>query len=230
LEFITGCKTEWNLVFLNIHNFSLTFALTLKESTSLGNLKNMNDAQLTYLVKTGVKEAFQELFERYGPRIYQFSYSYLRDREDSEELVQDVFLKIWEKRESLDRSKNIKAFIFKIAVNSLYDLIRRKNIENAYKDFAAANFVQTTDHTWHKVIFDEMLENLDRLVKQMPPERQRVFKLSREEGLTSDEIARKLNLSKRTVENQLYRAVAFLKKNYTTESLFAMLFLSLWCG
>jgi RNA polymerase sigma-70 factor (family 1) len=217
-------------VFLNIHNFSLTFALTLKESTSLGNLKNMNDAQLTYLVKTGVKEAFQELFERYGSRIYQFSYSYLRNREDSEELVQDVFLKIWEKRESLDRSKNIKAFIFKIAVNSLYDLIRRKNIEKAYKDFAVANFVQPTDHTWHQVIFDEMLENLDRLVKQMPPERQRVFKLSREEGLTSDEIARKLNLSKRTVENQLFRAVAFLKKNYTTESLFAMLFLSLWCG
>jgi RNA polymerase sigma-70 factor (family 1) len=214
---------------LKIHLFSLTFALLLK-NYSLGNLKNMNDAQLTYLVKTGVKEAFQELFERYGPRIYQFSYSYLKNREDSEELVQDVFLKIWEKRDSLDKSKNIKSFIFKIAVNSIYDFIRRKNIEYAYKDFAAAHFVQSADSTWHQVIFDEMLKNLDGLVKQMPPERQKIFKLSREEGLSSEEIAKKMNLSKRTVENQLYRAITYLKKNYTTESMFSMLFLFLWCG
>lgn len=196
----------------------------------MGNIKNTTDARLTYLIKTGVKEAFQELFERYGPRIYQFSYSYLKNGEDAEELVQDVFLKIWEKRDSLDDSKNIKSFIFKVAVNAIYDFIRRKNIESAYKDFAEANFEKQPNSTWHQVIFSEMLANLDRLVKQMPPERQKIFRLSREDGLTSEEIARKLNLSKRTVENQLYRAIALLKKHYTTDSLFAMLFFSLWCG
>jgi RNA polymerase sigma-70 factor (family 1) len=195
----------------------------------VGNLKNMTDTRLTYLVKTGLKEAFEELFERYCPRIYQFSYSYLKNREDAEELVQDVFLKIWEKREMLDTSKNIKSFIFKIAVNSIYDFIRHRNIETAYKEFAAANFEQSTDNTWHQVIFDEMFENLDRLVKQMPPERQKIFKLSREEGLSSEEIARKLDLSKRTVENQLYRAIAFLKAHYSLDTLFTLLFLSLWC-
>jgi RNA polymerase sigma-70 factor (family 1) len=196
----------------------------------LGNLKNTTDAKLTYLIKTGVKEAFQELFERYAPRIYQFSLSYLKNEQDAEELVQDVFLKIWEKRESLDKSKNIKAFIFKVAVNTIYDFIRRKNIESAYKEFASVNFESQPDSTWHQVIFDEMIDNLDILVKQMPAERQKIFRLSREDGLTNDEIASKLNLSKRTVENQLYRAITFLKKHFRTDSLFALLFLYLWCG
>jgi RNA polymerase sigma factor (sigma-70 family) len=93
----------------------------------LGNLKNTSDAKLTFLIKTGVKDAFQELFERYEPRIYSFSFSYLQNAQDSEELVQDVFLKIWENRASLDKTKNTKAFIFKVAVNTIYDFIRRKN-------------------------------------------------------------------------------------------------------
>ncbi len=196
----------------------------------MGNLKITTEANLIYLIKTGVKEAFQELFERYAPRIYQFSLSYLKNEQDAEELVQDVFLKIWEKRESLDKSKNIKAFIFKVAVNTIYDFIRRKNIESAYKDFASSNFDLQPDSTWHQVIIHEMIDNLDVLVKQMPAERQKIFRLSREDGLTNDEIAQKLNLSKRTVENQLYRATAFLKKHFRTDSLFALLFLYLWCG
>ncbi|RIH63741.1 RNA polymerase sigma-70 factor [Mariniphaga sediminis] len=196
----------------------------------MGNQKNISDTRLTYLVKEGVKGAFQELFERYAPRIYQFSLSYLKNEQEAEEQVQDVFLKIWEKRESLDRSKSIKAFIFKIAVNSIYDFTRRKNIENAFKDFARADFDLQSDSTWHQVIFDEMLDSLDVLVKQMPTERQKIFRLSREEGLTNDEIARKLNLSKRTVENQLYRAIAYLKEHFKTESLLALLFFYLWCG
>lgn len=196
----------------------------------MGNLKNTTDSNLTSLIKTGVKEACQELFERYAPRIYQFSLSYLKNHQDAEELVQEVFLKIWEKRDALDKSKNIKAFIFKVAANAIYDFIRRKNIENAYKDFASANFESQPDSTWHQVIFDEMIDNLDILVKQMPAERQKIFRLSREDGLSNHEIALQLNLSKRTVENQLYRAIAFLKKHFRTDSLFALLFLYLWCG
>lgn len=193
-------------------------------------LKYTTDDRLAYLIKTGVKEAFQELFERYAPRIYQFSLSYLKNKQDAEELVQDVFLRIWEKRESLDKSKNIKAFIFKVAVNTIYDFIRRKNIESAYKEFAGTDFESQPDSTWHQVIFDEMLHNLDILTKQMPPERQKIFRLSREDGMTNEEIARKMNISKRTVENQLYRAIAFLKKHFRTDSLFTLLFLYLWCG
>jgi len=192
--------------------------------------ENISDAELALKIKAGEKNAYQELFERYAPRIFQFSLSYLKSQADAEELVQDVFLKIWEKREILDQSKNIKSFIFKVAVNTIYDFIRHKNIENAYNDFARANFETTSNNTWHTVIFDEMQENLQKLVAQLPGQQQKIFQLSKEEGLTSEEIAVKLNLSKRTVENHLFRAVSFLKENFRRDSFISVLFFYLICG
>jgi RNA polymerase sigma-70 factor (ECF subfamily) len=194
------------------------------------NLKNYKDFELVPLIKKGIKTAYEELFERYAPRIYQFSLSYLKNELDAEGLVQDVFLKIWERREKLDSTKNIKSFIFKIAVNSIYDLIRSRNIEHAFQDFIQAQENSNTDSTWHTVILEEMLMNLDKLVKQMPEQRRKIFQMSREKDLSNDEIANELNLSKRTVENQLYRAIVFLKKHFNTDSLLALLFFYIWCG
>jgi len=192
--------------------------------------ENISDSDLAGKVKTGEKNAYQELFERYSPRIYQFSLSYLKNKSDAEELVQDVFLKIWEKRETLDQSKNIESFIFKVAVNTIYDFIRHKNIENAFNDFARANFETDSNNTWHTVIFDEMTANLKELVAKLPEQQQKIFQLSKEEGLASEEIAEKLNLSKRTVENHLYRAVSFLKENFRRDSFISVLFFYLICG
>ena len=74
--------------------------------------KKISDANLAHRIKYGEKDACQELFERYAPKIYHFSLSYLKNEADAEELVQDVFLKVWEKREILDASQNVKAYIF----------------------------------------------------------------------------------------------------------------------
>lgn len=194
------------------------------------NFETNNDSELARKIKNGEKTAYQELFDRYAPRIYLFSKSYLKNEADAEELVQDVFLKIWEKRETLDQTKNIKSFIFKIAVNIIYDFIRHKNIENAFNDFAQPIFESGSNNTWHTVIFDEMQENLQKLVSLLPEQQQKIFQLSKEEGLTNEEIAAKLNLSKRTVENHLYRAVSFLKGHFKNGSVISLLFFYLGCG
>jgi RNA polymerase sigma-70 factor (family 1) len=184
---------------------------------------NTNDSDLARRIKHGEKNAYQELFERYAPIIFQFSLSYLKNKADAEELVQDVFLKIWEKREILDGAQNIKAYIFKIAVNTIYDFIRRKNIEKTFNDFAQVNFNKSSNVTWDTVIFEEMQTTLNELVAQMPEQRRRVFYLSKRKGLTNSQIAQKLDLSKRTVENQLYRALDFLKENLKNELVFTVL-------
>ena len=181
-------------------------------------------------LRLGEKKAYQELFERYAPRIYQFSISYLKNKLDAEELVQEVFLKLWEKRSELDQTKNIKSFIFKIAVNTIYDFIRKKNIENAFNDFARLNFKSGENYTWHEVIFEDMKQNLQKLVAQLPKQQQKIFYLSKEKGLTNEEIATQLNLSKRTVENHLYRAIAHLKKHFVDDSLLTFLFFYLLYG
>jgi len=192
--------------------------------------KKISDAELVHLIKSGEKEAYRDLFEKYAPKIYQFSLSYLKNEEDSKELVQEVFIKVWEKREILDSSQNIKSYIFKIAVNAIYDFIRHKNIESAFNDFARVNFDIHSNNTWDNIIFEEMKSTLNKLVHQLPEQRRKIFNLSKRKGLSNDEIAQKLNISKRTVENQLYRAITNLRKHLKKDSVIALLFFYIICS
>ena len=173
----------------------------------------MTDQRLALNVKMGDKNAFRELFERYSSQIRRFAFSYLKNNDDANELVQNTFLKIWEKRDLIDTSKNIKAFIFTITVNIIYDFIRRKNIEVAFQDYTSSNHHSEDNNTWNFVIFNEMKQNIHDLVNKLPKQQQIVFNLSKMEELSNDEIAVMTGLSKRTVENHLYRAVSFLKQN-----------------
>lgn len=187
------------------------------------------DKQIIEELKEGSKEAFRYLFDIFGPKIYAFALSYLKSKADAEELLQEVFLKLWEIRAGLDSSRSIKSFLFKICINLIYDLIRRKNIEQTYLHYSGTNNSDFGDNTWQEVIYQDMLNNLSNLVATMPEQRQRIFRLSKEDGLSNDEIANQLQLSKRTVENQLYRAVSFLKDKIGSGSLPALLFFFLHC-
>lgn len=187
------------------------------------------DKQIVEQLRGGSKEAFRLLFDELGPKIHAFAFSYLKNEADAEELLQDVFLKLWEIRSSLDSTRNIKSFLFKICINLIYDFIRRKNIEQAYLDFSGKNNPSFSDNTWHEVIYNDMLNNLHQLVSAMPEQRQRIFRLSKEDGFSNEEIAKQLDLSRRTVENQLYRAVSFLKDKLGTGSIPALLFFFLHC-
>lgn len=180
-------------------------------------------------LREGSKEAFRFLFDTYGPKIFAFAISYLKNEDDAEELLQEVFLKLWEVRANLDCSKNIKSFLFKICINLIYDFIRKRNITQAYIDYLIQNHTSFDNNTWQEVVYNDMINNLQVLVTQMPEQRQRIFRLSKEEGLTIEEIAQKLNLSHRTVENQLYRAVSFLKEKLGTRSIALLLFYFLHC-
>lgn len=190
----------------------------------------MDDETLASLIKAGEKEAFEALFKKYSKRVYYFSISYLKNENDAEEIVQELFIRLWNNRSTLDQSKNIKAYIFKITVNIIYDYIRHKNIEDAFKEYAKVNFDISSNNTWHQVVFDEMNTKMDKLVSMMPQQRRKIFLMSREDGLSNEEIARKIGISKRTVENHLYSAISFLKEHFTQNSLCTILFLYLFCS
>lgn len=188
------------------------------------------DRRAVEQLKEGSKAAFHHLFDTYGPKIFAFAMSHLRNEAEAEELLQEVFLKLWEVRENLDSSKNIKSFLFKICINLIYDFIRKKNLSKAYVDYSVHNPSFSCNNTWQEVIYHDMINHLQCLVAHMPEQRQRIFRLSKEEGLSVEDIALKLNLSPRTVENHLYRAVSFLKEKLAIRSIPALLFYFLHIG
>ena len=188
---------------------------------------DIDDQELTKLLKEGSKDAFRQLYNRYGSKIHRFALNYLKSEYDAEELVQDVFLKLWDKRNFLDSSGNIKSYIYKVAVNSIYDFIRHKNIEQAFHEFSMGK-TEESDDTWEEVVYNDMLAQIEQLMKQMPEQRRKIFKMSKEYGLSNAEIAKSLSLSKRTVENQLYRARTFLKDNLDRSSILSVLFIYLF--
>jgi RNA polymerase sigma-70 factor (family 1) len=196
----------------------------------MGNALNDQEREIIEQLRDGSKDAFRLMFDEVGPKIYAFALSYLKNEFEAEELLQEVFLKLWEVRSSLDSSRNLKSFLFKICINLIYDFIRRKNIEQVYLDYSEKNNPSSGDNTWHEVIYNDMLNNLQQLIAAMPEQRQRIFRMSKEDGLSNEEIADRLNLSKRTVENQLYRAVSFLKEKINTGSIPALFFFFLHCN
>jgi len=191
--------------------------------------KEISEQMLVIQLKDGSQQAFKHLFDRYTPKIYRFAISYLKSEADAEELVQNVFLKLWERRESLDESRNVKSYIFKIAINCIYDLAREKKYWRTYKEFVSHNLVRDNEFTWNEVVYNELSENVNLLLDQMPPQRKKIFLMSRKQGISNKEIAASLNISQRTVENQIYRAVSYLKEKIKTRSLFFLLFFYLNC-
>ncbi|MGQ7870455.1 RNA polymerase sigma-70 factor [Sunxiuqinia sp. sy24] len=189
--------------------------------------REISDHQLTRFLKEGSKDAFRVLYDRYGTKIHRFALGYLKSEHDAEELVQDVFLKLWDKRHLLNDSGNIKSYLYKVAVNSIYDFIRRKNLEQAFHEFASGA-TNEVDSTWDEVVYNDMLAQINQLMEQMPEQRRKIFKLRKEKGLSHEEIAESLGLSKRTVENQVYRATTFLKENLKQNSVLALLFIYLF--
>ena len=184
---------------------------------------DIKDQTLVIQLKDGSQLAFKQLFDRYTPRIYRFAISYLKSDADAEELVQDVFLKLWEKRETLDESQNIRAYIFKIAINSIYNLSKKKNYKQVYNEFVKNNFIQGNEFTWNEVMYNELVDSLNLHIDKMPAQRRDIFLMSRKDGLSNQEIAKNLNISLRTVENQIYRSVSYLREQLKPNSVFLLL-------
>jgi RNA polymerase sigma-70 factor (ECF subfamily) len=170
--------------------------------------------------------AFNTLFRKYGDRLYRFAYSYLKSESEAEELVQEVFTRIWEKRSKLKEELSFKSFIFTIAFNIIRKHFRTKAILSGY--FRSEVFDDLDLQTSQKITYDSLYQYIVGLVDQLPERRKIIFIKSRLEGLSIKEIADELKLSHKTVENQISTALKFLRTNIKRENLSAILFFCLF--
>jgi RNA polymerase sigma-70 factor (ECF subfamily) len=159
-------------------------------------------------LKQDDERAFDALFRHYSALVYRFSYSYLKSRPEAEEIVQECFLKIWEKRQQLHDDVPLKGYLFTTAHHAILNQLRRKQHHLRYQAHSATldpvNVGNEAEYTELESLYRSALDKL-------PPKRREIFILSRQQGLSYPEIARQLNLSVKTVEAQMSHALKFLR-------------------
>ncbi|TSA36092.1 MAG: RNA polymerase sigma-70 factor [Porphyromonadaceae bacterium] len=185
-----------------------------------------NESLLERNLSRGNLLAFNTLYKEYSGRLYSFAFGYLKSEDESEELVQEVFTIIWEKRADLKEELSFKSFLFTIAFN----IIRKHFRTKAHlSDYFKSGLCDDTDvQTAQQVSYDSLYQYITKIIDQLPKRRRGIFMKSRLEGLTIREIAEELKISHKTVENQLTDALKFIRTNLDREYLPAILFFALF--
>jgi len=176
-----------------------------------------NDCILAARIKDNDLEAFETLFNRYKKRLYFFSIRYLSDHVEAEEVVQTVFISVWEHRKSLDESKSVKSYIFKSAVNLIYNFLKKEAVRRKYLDSELRNFEKSANQTYDNIFRDDLEKRINIILSSMPPQQHKIFTMSRSDGYSIETISKKLGVSVRTVENQIYRASKLIKENLKSD-------------
>ncbi|MCG8306365.1 MAG: RNA polymerase sigma-70 factor [Cytophagales bacterium] len=190
----------------------------------------IDERQLVLRLKDGDQASFHTLYSTYAPKLFAFSKRYLNSQEDAEEIVQEVFFRIWEKKDNIDENQSFSSYVIQAAKHRIFNGFRKKVNEQAYLDFIIYADDSSKNFTQLDVEYKEIKNKAEVAIDAMPPKRQEIFRLSREAGLKNKEIAEKLQISVKTVENQMGQALKFLRKElngYHTLGL-TMLLSPLW--
>jgi RNA polymerase sigma-70 factor (family 1) len=164
-------------------------------------------------IQNDSRSAYTVLFKKYANKIYHLALFYYHNKEDAEEVVQEVFLKIWIKRKAIKDPAAFPSLLYTTAKNMIYDSFKKQVHIKAYTEHLKLySFHKQTQNTEETVIYNELETYYEDLLKRMPEKRREVFILSRKHGLTHQEIADQLNISIRTVEEHIHQSLKYLKK------------------
>ncbi|MCJ8164045.1 RNA polymerase sigma-70 factor [Pontibacter sp. E15-1] len=165
-------------------------------------------------LKAGDVSAFENLYRLFEPKLYAFALRLVRNREDAEEIVQEVFLKVWEGRHLLEPDQNVDGYLFSIAKHLVYNKARRKAYEFAFAQYIAVAGERTGCFTEQAVEFKDLTKLLEDAYDALPPVRRQVFVMSRVEGKSNSEIAQLLNTSNSNIENHLHKALKAIRQKF----------------
>jgi len=187
------------------------------------------DKKYVETLKSGDYDSFDVLFRKYAERIYAFTLGLTKQSMIAEEITQIVFIRIWEKREKINEYYSFKSFLFSIAYHEIISWLRKEKSEKR----KIASYVNDKDYLSLETEISIEFNNLENLVNgsinSFPEKRRQIYKLSREQGYSNKEIAEKLEISVKTVENQMTSALKTLKdklhQNMLMGTLFYFLFL-----
>ncbi len=176
----------------------------------LHQIMNITQEIIERLAK-GDHEAFRRVFNEAYPKVYAFSVGFIKNADDAKDIAQTVFIRLWTKREALASVKNFDTYLYVVTKHTVLNYLA--SIKAYYVDISEARDV-TSDMVSpvEQMEASDLKLLVDMVVSRMPSQRQSIYRMSREEGMTNDEIAERLGLKKKTVENHLNLALNDIRK------------------
>jgi len=168
---------------------------------------------ITQRIAAGDTEAFRICFDELHQEVYGYAFHYFRSNTLAEDLVQEVFAKIWSHRWTLDPGQGIKPYLYRTARNTIFSQLKRAACDRQMREYVFYRLPTQHNDAEERYLHDELLELYKKAVTMLPPQRQLVYTMSRDEGLTHDQIAEQLTISKNTVKDQIVKASHFIR-NY----------------
>lgn len=188
---------------------------------------SISDNELVLKLRKGDIEAFDQVFKKYGDRLFGFALSYLKSKEETEGLVQNVFLKLWESHKKLKRESSLKSYLFTIAYHEMCQIFRKKQIHERFLKEKITSIDSGTDLE-EKLEYKAIIEQVEKLVNKLPEKQRLVFIKSRNEGKSSKEIAEEMNLAPGTVDNLISLALKFLRQHLSDSNFGLLLFFAVF--
>ena len=189
-------------------------------------------------LKGGDKNAFEHLFDDNYRHLVLYAKKFVMDTEIARDLVQDVFIYIWEKRSRLNIDRSLNSYLFRAVHNACINYLKREsNKEDYIKKFLLKingdNFATSKNEDAHeRLVHNDLLERIEFIVEGLPEQCKNIFHMSRFRGLKNKEIAELYSISQRTVETQIYRALKVLKEGLRPYMLIRisllLIFLEIW--
>lgn len=183
-----------------------------------------SDEDLMQEIKADNMFAFDILYKKYCKKVYKFGYSILKSPEDSENLMQDVFLNLWKNRQKVEKDSSIKSYVFTITYNSAISIIRKKVRQSEFVEYLKTLQEINEEPVNTELEYNDLVNKLDEIIKGLPPRQKEVYMLHKVEGLKYSEIAERLNISVNTIENHMSRALKTIREKLGNYSLIAILF------
>lgn len=171
---------------------------------------NTETIKLPFDIRT--KSGYESLFREHYQGLCTYVHFYLKDFAAAEEVVQELFYNLWKKRDELDINTSIKSYLYKAARNQSLNVIKHIEVRENYKKINEEQRQGSEMHIGDEVETIELQDRIQAAINLLPPERKKIFLMSRYEDLKYREIAEKLNISVKTVEAQMGKALRFLKQ------------------
>ncbi|MVT12250.1 RNA polymerase sigma factor [Chitinophaga tropicalis] len=174
----------------------------------------------------GEEEAFSQLFNSYWDKVYSTALLFTKSAQIAEDIAQEVFLRMWLNRATATTIENLESFLFITVRNLVYNKLSRTRLETAYQNYLQYQVALTDMDAEAQTEFRQLREIIEGGISRLPAQQQKAFRLSREKGLSHEEISRIMGVSRATVKDYIVRAIAFLR-NYLRDRTILLIILSI---